>query len=71
MVIYTFWLMMNKNNKKVEGLLEVDEPNDTRRTGLIATRSGNSPKDDQLARQPITHDHTGGSRARRVKRRMS
>jgi hypothetical protein len=49
---------MNKNNKKVEGLLEVDEPNDTRRTGLIATRSGNSPKDDQLARQSITHDQS-------------
>jgi hypothetical protein len=26
--------MMNKNNKKVEGLLEVDEPNDTRRMGI-------------------------------------
>lgn len=29
--------LMNKNNKKVEGL-EVDEPNDTRKTG---TRQGN------------------------------
>jgi hypothetical protein len=54
MVIYTF--PVDDEQEQQEGrVLEVDEPNDTRKTGLITTRSGNSPKDLQLARQPITH----------------